>query len=209
MSNRYHFLYLALLLTLLVLFAAGTVSAQTNPFINELHYDNTGLDVDEFVEIAGNTGTDLTGWIVRLYNGSTGATYSVIQLSGVLPDNGNGCGFLAFFEPGIQNGSPDGLALVDDNGTVLQFLSYEGTFFATDGEASGMQSVDIMVSESSSTPVGHSLQLAGAGGVYEDYVWQPASANTAGRANTGQTCEGGTVPVETTSWGAVKTLYSE
>ena len=27
---------------------------------------------------------------------------------------------------GLQNGAPDGLALVDDGNTVLEFLSYEG-----------------------------------------------------------------------------------
>lgn len=37
-----------------------SLSAQT-VWINEIHYDNTGDDVDEGVEIAGPAGTDLTG----------------------------------------------------------------------------------------------------------------------------------------------------
>lgn len=63
---------------------------------------------------------------------------------------------------GIQNGSPDGIALVNGT-TVVQFLSYEGTFAAVDGPASDMTSVDIGVSEPGSTPIGFSLQLRGTG----------------------------------------------
>src|SRR5690606_35449458 len=39
------------------------LSAQsaTPVFINEIHYDNTGTDAGEFVEVAGPAGTDLAG----------------------------------------------------------------------------------------------------------------------------------------------------
>ena len=48
---------------------------------------------------------------------------------------------------GIQNGSPDGLALVDGDGTVLEFLSYEGAMTrAPAGPPPGMTSTDIGVS---------------------------------------------------------------
>jgi hypothetical protein len=43
-------------------------------FINEFHYDNTGGDTGEFIEIAGPAGTDLTGWSIVLYNGANGST---------------------------------------------------------------------------------------------------------------------------------------
>ncbi|NNF09802.1 MAG: hypothetical protein HKN74_05915, partial [Acidimicrobiia bacterium] len=82
-------------------------------FINEIHYDNTGADSGEAVEIAGPAGTDLSGWSVVLYNGSTGATYATISLSGIIPNQQSGFGTLDFAQSGIQNGSPDGLALVD------------------------------------------------------------------------------------------------
>ena len=36
-------------------------------FINEIHYDNTGADAGEFVEIAGPAGLDVTGWTAALY----------------------------------------------------------------------------------------------------------------------------------------------
>ncbi|RMF54692.1 MAG: T9SS C-terminal target domain-containing protein, partial [Bacteroidetes bacterium] len=86
-----------------------------------------------------------------------------------------------------QNGAPDGLALVDAGNNVVQFLSYEGSFTAVDGPAAGLTSTDIGVSETGSTPVGYSLQLAGTGSFYEDFAWQAAAPNTFGACNTGQT----------------------
>ena len=49
-------------LALLCLGITGS-RAQGTPtvFINEIHYDNTGTDTGEFIEIAGPAGTDLTG----------------------------------------------------------------------------------------------------------------------------------------------------
>jgi predicted extracellular nuclease len=139
--------------------AAAPPPTATGVFISELHYDNAGSDVGEFVEVTGDRGGDLTGWSVVLYNGSGGAPYATINLSGAIPDEDGSQGAVAFFRSGIQNGAPDGLALVDSDGRVLEFLSYEGTFTASGGPADGMDSVDIDVSESSSTPEGYSLQV--------------------------------------------------
>jgi hypothetical protein len=63
----------ALALVAMLLFA-GTATAQTDIFVNELHYDNAGADTGEAIEIAAPQGTDLTGWDVVLYNGSNGAS---------------------------------------------------------------------------------------------------------------------------------------
>jgi hypothetical protein len=54
----------------------------------------------------------------------------------------NGFGTLAFSYPvnGIQNGSPDGIALVDPGSGVVHFPSYEGTFVAVGGPAGGLTS---------------------------------------------------------------------
>ncbi len=163
----------------------------TSVFINELHYDNSGADTGEGIEVAGPAGTDLSGWSLVLYNGSNGLVYNTVNLSGALPDQDNGFGTLAFFIAGIQNGAPDGVALVDSGGAVVQFLSYEGTFTAQDGPAAGMTSTDIGVSEPSSTPVGESLQLTGAGTVYEDFTWSGPTANTFNAVNSGQSFGGG------------------
>ncbi|MBI4747380.1 MAG: hypothetical protein HY774_02785 [Acidobacteria bacterium] len=57
-------------------FQPRLVKAATTPvFINEIHYDNTGTDAGEAIEVAGPAGTDLTGWTIVLYNGSGGVTY--------------------------------------------------------------------------------------------------------------------------------------
>jgi len=154
-------------------------------FINEIHYDNAGTDVGEAIEVAGWAGTDLTDWRIEFYNGSGGALYGTISLTGIIPDQMDGYGTMYFSYNGIQNGSPDGLALVDATGKVIQFLSYEGTFTATNGVAAGMLSTDIGISEASTSPLGVSLQLTGIGKIYADFTWQAAN-NTFGGINAGQ-----------------------
>jgi hypothetical protein len=157
-------------------------------WINEFHYDNTGSDIGESIEVAGVAGTDLTGWTLVLYNGSDGATYgSSIGLTGVLPDLSNGFGVLNLSVSGLQNGSPDGFALVDPTSAVIQFLSYEGSFTATAGPANGMISTDVGVSESSSLATGMSLQLIGDGSSYADFSWTGPVAWSPGSVNAGQT----------------------
>jgi predicted extracellular nuclease len=162
-------------------------SAAISVFINEIHYDNASTDAGEAIEIAGPAGTDLTGWTIVLYNGSGGAPYNTTTLTGVIPNQQNGFGTLSFTYPvnGIQNGSPDGIALVNGS-TVVQFLSYEGTFTAVGGPANGMLSTDIGVSEPDSTTVGHSLMLTGSGQFYEDFTWNAPAPNTFGAVNSGQ-----------------------
>jgi len=129
-------------------------------FINELHYDNVGADVGEAVELAGLAGTDLQGWRLWFYNGSNGQSYASLNLSGVFANGQNGYGVLAFSFAGIQNGSPDGIALVDAANRLQQFISYEGAFTALIG-AANVLSEDIGIVESSATTAGSSLQLSG------------------------------------------------
>ncbi|MFL2576445.1 MAG: T9SS type A sorting domain-containing protein [Flavobacteriaceae bacterium] len=161
--------------------------AQTAVFINEIHYDNASSDVGEGFEIAGPAGTDLSTYTVTKYNGSNNSVYGDISLSGVIPDQSGGYGVIWFglSTNGLQNGAPDGLAL-DNNGTLIQFLTYEGSIVASDGPAVGVTSEDIGVSETGSTSVGESLQLIGSGTTYEDFRWNGPSANTNDAINTGQ-----------------------
>lgn len=176
----------------LAVFSPSRAFAQTEPvFINEIHYDNTGTDTGEAIEIAGPAGTDLTGWSLVLYNGTGGVVYTTTPLSGVIPDLQNGFGVLHFTYPsnGIQNGAPDGVALVDASSSVIQFLSYEGAFIAVGGPANGMTSTDIGVSEPGSDPVGYSLQLTGTGTLYGDFAWAVPTASTFGATNGGQLFE--------------------
>jgi uncharacterized protein len=178
----------------------------TNVFINEIHYDNASTDTGEAIEIAGLAGTDLTGWRIIRYNGANGLVYTTPAanpagsdtLSGTIPDQGNGFGTIVVNYPsnGLQNGAPDGIALVDNNNNVIQFLSYEGSFTAVDGPAAGLTSTDIGVSEVGTEPIGQSLQLTGSGTTYADFTWNPAAIATFGAFNTGQTFGGISTPTD-------------
>jgi MYXO-CTERM domain-containing protein len=170
--------------------AALSSSAIAGVWINELHYDNAGGDVDEGVEIAADFVMDPSLLEVHAYNGSPtqlsvynswdAASFSMTEVAG---------GSLIWFtnEGSLQNGAPDGIAVVYD-GSVVQFISYEGNpFTAADGAAMGMTSVDLGTSESSSTPVGSSLQLTGTADFYDGFTWAEAnSVSTWGALNAGQ-----------------------
>ena len=174
---------------LFVIFCAVFFSASLNAqtvFINEIHYDNDGADAGEAIEVSGPAGTDLEGWTLALYNGSNGSEYGSIALSGIIPDQSSGFGTLSFEKSGIQNGSPDGLALIDNNNAVVQFLSYEGSLVAVGGPADGQSSTDIGIAENGTEAVGGSLQLTGTGTTYADFVWNSLAVSTFGNVNTDQ-----------------------
>ncbi len=164
-------------------------------FINEIHYDNSGADTGEFIEVAGPAGTNLSNFSLVLYNGNGGAPYNTVALAGTLPDEGgSGFGALSFAIAGIQNGSPDGIALAD-GASLVQFLSYEGSFTASGGVADGVASTDIGVSEPNNTPVGESLQLGGTGSVYTDFTWEGPATSTVDSSNNNQIFAGGSSAV--------------
>ena len=163
----------------------GSCPALPAAWINELHYANTGTDTGEFVEIAGPAGTTLTGWKVYAYDGGSGSVYATFPLTGVVSVQQNGFGALSFPTPGLEDG-PDGLALVDALGTLVEFISYEGSFLATSGPAMNVMSTDIGVDEPDSTPVGQSLQLVGMGSSSGDFSWQAPAVESPAAPNTGQ-----------------------
>ena len=174
---------------LLFTYLVTSLSFGQTVFINEIHYDNSGGDVGEGVEIAGPAGTNLTTYTITAYNGSStsGASYNSLVLSGSIPDEGSsGYGTVFFAITGLQNGAPDGLAL-DNNGTLIQFLSYEGSFTGVGGIADAVLSTDIGVAETSSTLVGESLQLSGTGFVYTDFSWNTPTTASSDLINSGQT----------------------
>lgn len=90
---------------------------------------------------------------------------------------------------GLQNGAPDGIALIDATNTVRQCLSYEGTFTATNGLAIGRTSIDIGVSEVGTEASSVSMRLTGIGNDSSDFTWQPPAANSRGKLNPGQTLQ--------------------
>ncbi|MBI1197191.1 MAG: hypothetical protein GC203_04945, partial [Phenylobacterium sp.] len=163
--------------------AAATTTL--TPWINEFHYDNSGGDVGEFVEVAGQAGVDLSGYTLLLYNGNGGAVYSTIALGGVITDQANGFGAISFATPGIQNGAPDGIALVGPSG-VIEFISYEGEMTATGGAASGMTSTDVGVLEDGSAN-GTSIARTGEGLAGSEFTWVLSGSASPDTVNAGQT----------------------
>ncbi|MCO7221251.1 ExeM/NucH family extracellular endonuclease [Klenkia sp. PcliD-1-E] len=159
----------------LVTTADPAAAAPTDARITEIHYDNAGADTGEAIEVTAPSPADLTGLSLVLYNGSNGASY------GTLAVPASSTGIAVVPAPGLQNGAPDGVALVA-NGTVVEFLSYEGVLTATNGPANGLTSTDIGVAEDGA-PEGQSLQLV-------DGTWTGPLASTFGSPNTG----GGTDP---------------
>jgi DNA/RNA endonuclease G (NUC1) len=141
--------------------------------ISEIHYDNASTDVGEAIEVSAPAGTDLTGWSLVLYNGSTGASYDTDPLpAGAVPATCGARGVVVVNYPsnGIQNGSPDAIALVDGANTVVEFISYEGVFAATNGPAMGLTSVDIGAMQNGTEAVGMSLRRDVAG------LWAPGTS---------------------------------
>ena len=161
-------------------------------FINEFHYDNANTDAGEFVEVAvtPSFAGGLSSVAVRLYNGANGAVYDTHTLDTFTPGAVTPSGHRLFHKliEGIQNGAPDGFAVVVD-GVATQFISYEGAFTATGGPASGMTSASIGVNQNGSEPAGQAaLGLLGTGALSQDFTWNKFNgiAHSPGQPNDGQ-----------------------
>ncbi|MGY1738874.1 ExeM/NucH family extracellular endonuclease [Geodermatophilus sp. SYSU D00684] len=163
-------------------------AAPTTPFLSEIHYDNVGTDTGEFVEVTFPPGTTSDGWRVVLYNGDlgTGSTARKAYDDDALPAVVDGVAVVEYPSNGVQNGGPDGLALVRPDGTVAEFLSYEGVFTALDGPAAGQTSVDIKASEAGNEPAGQSLSRTFSSAADTLGTWA-LGANTKGSVNGGGT----------------------
>ncbi len=127
--------------------ATVTVSMGADHLVlNEVDYDQIGTDNAEYIEIFNPTGAaiDLTNITLVLINGSNNTSYTTVDLApaGSLPAFGYlvvaGAGVTVSapalkLDPGwtsdaVQNGAPDGAALVDTAaGTLIDALSYEGS----------------------------------------------------------------------------------
>ena len=93
---------------------ANDFVAPPNARINEFHYDNTGTDVGEFIEIRTDAGDDVSNLQIDLYNGSNGETYNTIQVAGLAMTTDGTYDYYVVDLPtnGLQNGAPDGIAFV-------------------------------------------------------------------------------------------------
>ena len=131
----------------------GVPGSQTGLLqITEIHYDNAGQDVGEGVEVSGSNGATLGGWTLVFVNGSGGEVYRTVSLSGTL-DGG------AVWVPveGVQNGSPDGVALLDPSGRTAEAWSWEGAMTGQDGT----RFRDLGVAQASDTASGMALLRVG------------------------------------------------
>lgn len=158
--------------------ASSTASLLASVRISEIHYDNAGADANEAVEVSGPAGTSLSGWSLVLYNGASTdrRAYQTINLTGTFAASCGSRGVLVFNTPGIQNGDPDGVALVNNSGALVEFLSYGGSFVGANGVASGVASVNLPVKETGTTPIGQSLQRTAVG----DNTWIGPTASSFG-----------------------------
>jgi DNA/RNA endonuclease G (NUC1)/PKD repeat protein len=154
--------------------------------ISEVHWDNVGTDAGERIEVSGPAGASIEGYRIVLYNGNGGASYEPTRtLHGAIPATcgARGVVFETYPVNGIQNGDPDGIALVDASNNLVEFLSYGGAFTGVGGAANGLLSTQLatasgtLVRESGTTPVGFSLQRNG------DGSWQAPAASTFGTCN--------------------------
>ena len=164
------------------------IEAIEQAWLNELHYDNAGADTGEFLEIYASSGLDPASVQVYLYNGNGGIIYEGpwSLSSDFVTGDSVGPGTLYYRnQTGIQNGSPDGILILID-GDVAQFLSYEGSFPATDGPAVGLNSTAIPIAEPGASAPGSSIGLTGAGSTYEDFSWTSFPTDSSGSANDGQ-----------------------
>ncbi|WP_432502632.1 ExeM/NucH family extracellular endonuclease [Kineococcus arenarius] len=167
---------------------AASAAAPTAPFVSEVHYDNDGTDTGEFVEVQLPAGTSSAGLSIVLYNGGNGSVYDTDPLPEVTaPADAPAVAVVEYPANGVQNGSPDGIALVCGD-EVLEFLSYEGSLTAVGGPADGLTSTDIGVAQASSTPVGQSLQRT-YDATADALVWSGPATATPGAVN-------GAAPVE-------------
>jgi Lamin Tail Domain len=99
---------------------------QAKLVINEVDYDQIGTDANGFVEIhnAGTSVADLSNVALVAVNGGDNAEYDRVQLTGTLAAGGH---LDVAIE--LQNGAPDGLALLEGT-TLVDALSYEGAISA-------------------------------------------------------------------------------
>lgn len=133
----------------------ANLTAQTT-FISEIYYYSGDTNSEEAIEVAGITGSNLDGWQLALYDGSTGTIYDSYDFDSddVFPftttlEDGNDYGVIvAYFGiDGIQNDSADGVALIDNEGNTIEFWSYGGSFTALDGPAIGNIATNIGATE--------------------------------------------------------------
>lgn len=164
-------------------------------FINELHYNNTGEDQDEGVELFGPAGTSLDPYELHFYQFSSPGKcvfYMSFPISGSIPNQSNGHGAAWFAAPNMVDNS-GAIALYNRvSQTVVQLFGYRQTLVAQNGVAAGMASTQPMdpyggnPSEFETFGAGTSMQAVGTGNCPSDFLWEPQLNQSRGQVNSAQ-----------------------
>ena len=150
-------------------------------WINEIDVDSPAI------EVAGDVGLNLDGYVIQTYlnNGQVADEVNVMA-NPILPSPGiNGIGFSGV-SPVNAIPSDGAVALVDPDGQVLQFFSFGFSVTAVEGAAAGLTAVDIGLTDPGAN---FSLQLAGTGRRFEDFVWTTDTPISIFAANLQQVLE--------------------
>lgn len=128
--------------------------------ISEISYG--GNPASDFVEVSLPEGTDPAGWSIQIYNNGGNAKRILEFGEAVTTIDGQDI-YLFEGKGGLKKiGHKDAVALVDQDGGVLQFVSFAGnTVRAKSGDARGESSTDIGMSDS-----GESLYSTDGGSSY-------------------------------------------
>lgn len=185
------------------MFAGFTPPSTTTIVINEIDYDQPGGDDAEFVELfnAGTTAVPLAGMELVFINGSSDVVYNTVDLSsaGTLAPGGyllvsnsvTGPAAVPVVPLGmsrtIQNGGPDGVALVNTTSmTLVDALSYEGSItmaMILSGAVDLVSGTATSAADSNSVPGSLARIPNGARSGNDDADWSFEATPTPGAAN--------------------------
>ena len=150
-----------------------------NIIFSEIDYDQPGSDHDEFLELFFPNGGTISDCEIQLVNGSNTSKYGTIDVAGTYTTGQ----YAAFYYAGIQNGAPDGFALVDTSttaGTVVWFYSYEGTITGYDaGDGTPVDSTPLTNNGAAVNDTGDESIVNGAAAGVDDCVDGSPTPNAA------------------------------
>lgn len=121
---------------LLIVLLLTISSFSQNVYISEINYTGSNPGV----ELTGVGETNLTGWSLSFYKGANRKEYQVLPLTQTLDNS------ILWISSNILNHPQGaGVALIDNNGEVVEFLFTYGAspFEARDGLAEGSQPEDV------------------------------------------------------------------
>lgn len=167
---------------LCLVFYVGFAMAVPHAWINEIHYDNEGTDINEFVEVIVESPEQwyLGDLALYMYNGYDKKPYCLDTIDEF--DLGDRIGqfqFYTWYHRGIQN-DMEGMILVFKD-SLCDIIAYEGSFIGESDPALGKEFPDIGVYETGYGSDLNSLYLSGMPG--SEWLY---GLSTPGALNTDQ-----------------------